>query len=29
MIGLRAEAILGLFWRDDTPEQVRVFEIEG
>jgi hypothetical protein len=28
-IGLRAEAILGGFWRDDTPDAVRAMEIEG
>lgn len=29
-IGLRAEAILGQFWRnDDTPDAVRALEIEG
>jgi hypothetical protein len=29
-IGLRAEAILGQFWRDDeTPDLVRTLEIEG
>lgn len=29
-IGVRAEAILGQFWRDDaTPDAVRALEIEG
>lgn len=29
-IGVRAEAILGQFWRDDdTPEAVRAVELEG
>lgn len=29
-IGVRAEAILGQFWRDDdTPDAVRAMEIEG